>query len=87
MTHVTFKWNICANINVIELYLGLELRCSKLLCFLFEWDNRGKSHHYVKRIWPTTKILEPVDKNIEHHSLVESSRILLSTLHIKLGLI
>ena len=37
-------------------------------------------------IWPARKILEPGHKNVKHHSLVESSRILLPPLHIKLGL-
>ena len=47
---------------------------------------RVGQHHYVKRIWPAKKILEPGHKNVKHHSLVESSRILLPPLHIKLGL-
>jgi len=43
-------------------------------------------HITVKRILPARKILEPGHKNVKHHSLVESSRILLPALHIKLGL-
>jgi len=51
------------------------------------WDSRDKAHHYVKRIWSVRKILEPGHKNAKHHSLVESLKILLPPLHIKLGLI
>jgi len=50
------------------------------------WDSRDKAHHYVERIWPARKILEPGHKNVKHHSLVESLRILLPPLHTKLGL-
>jgi len=82
----TYKWNICADLKVIALLLGLQLGHTKFPCFLCEWDSRDKAHHYVKKIWPARKILEPGHKNIKHHSLVESSRILLPPLHIKLGL-
>jgi len=81
-----YKWNICADLKVIALLLGLQLRYTKFSCFLCEWDSRDKAHHYVKRIWPARKILEPGHKNVKHHSLVESSKILLPPLHIKLGL-
>jgi len=53
---------------------------------LSEWDSRDKAHHYAKRIWPIRKTLEPGHKNVKHHLLVESSRNLLPTLRIKLGL-
>jgi len=82
----TYKWNIRADLEVIALWLGLQLGYTKFLCFLCEWDSRVKAHHYVKRIWPARKILEPGHKYVKHHSLVELSRILLPPLHIKLGL-
>jgi len=76
----------CTDLKVIALLLGLQLGYTEFPCFLCEWDSRDKAHHYVKRIWPARKILEPGHKNVKHHSLVESSRILLPPLHIKLGL-
>ena len=63
---VTYKWNI-----VIALLLGVQLEYTKVPCFLCEWVSRYKAHHYVKRIRPARKILEPGHKNIKHHSLVE----------------
>jgi len=82
----TYRWNICVDLKVIALLLGLQLRYTKFPCFLCECDSRDKAHHYVERIWPARKILEPGHKNIKHHSLVESLRILLPPLCIKLGL-
>ena len=81
----TYKWDSCTDLKVIALLLGLQLGYKKCPCFLCEWESRDKAHHYVKRIWPARKILEPGHKNVKHHSLVESSRILLPPLHNKLG--
>jgi len=47
----TYKCNICADLKVIALLLGLQLGYTKFPCFLCEWDSRDKAHHYVKRIW------------------------------------
>ena len=82
----TYKWDICADLKVIALLLGLQLAYTKFPSFLCEWNSRDKAQYYVKRIWPARKILEPRHKNLKNHSLVESSRILLPPLHIKLGL-
>jgi len=46
----TCNWNICADLKVIALLLGLQLGYTKFLCFLCDWDSRDKAHHYVKRI-------------------------------------
>jgi len=48
----TYKWNICADLKVIALLLGLQLGYTKFPCSLCEWDSRDKAYHYVKRIWP-----------------------------------
>ena len=78
-------WNICADLKVIALSLGLQLRYTKFLVTCVS-GRADKAHHYVKRIWPARKILEPGHRNVKHHSLVESSRVLLPPLHIKVGL-
>ena len=41
----TCKWNICAELKVIALLLGLQLGYTKFLCFLCEWVSRDKTHH------------------------------------------
>ena len=82
----TYKCNICADLQVIALLLGLQLKYTKFPCFMCEWDSRDKAHHYIERMWPAKKTLEPGHKSVKRYSLVESSRILLPPLHIKLGL-
>jgi len=46
----TYKWNICADLKVIALLLGLQLGYTKFPCFLYEWDSRVKAHHCQKDI-------------------------------------
>ena len=42
-----YNWNICGDLKVIALLLGLQLGYTKSCCFLCEWDSRDRKHHYV----------------------------------------
>jgi len=46
-----YNWNICGDLKVITLLLGLQLGYPKFCCFLFEWDSVGRKHHYVQKQW------------------------------------
>jgi len=52
----------------------------------FEWDSRARSLHYPRKDWPARKSLEPGIMNVENQPLVELSKILLPSMHLKLGL-
>jgi len=39
----TYKWNICADLKVIALLLGLQLGYTKFPCFLYEWVAETKN--------------------------------------------
>jgi len=52
----TYKWNICVDLKVIALLLGLQLGYTKFPCFLCQWDSRDKVHHHVKRILPLSEL-------------------------------
>ena len=80
------QWQICGNLKVVALILGLQLRYTKFYCFLCEWDSRARADHYIKPEWPKRQSLEPGVKNVIHVALVERSKILLPPLHIKLDL-
>jgi hypothetical protein len=51
----TYKWNICVDLKVTALLLGLQLGYTKFPCFLCEWDSRDKAYHNVKRMWPLSE--------------------------------
>jgi len=81
-----FKWQICGDLKVIALLLGLQLGFTKYCCFICEWDSRARSLHYSRKDWPARKSLEPGIMNVENQPLVEPSKILLPSMHLKLGL-
>jgi hypothetical protein len=42
-----YKWNICGDLKVTGLSLGLKLGYTKFCCFLCEWNRRDKEHNYI----------------------------------------
>jgi len=81
-----FKRQICGDLKVIALLLGLQQGFTKYCCFICEWDSRAQSLHYSRKYWPARKSLEPGIMNVENQPLVEPSKILLPSKHLKLGL-
>ena len=80
------QWQLCGDLKVVALLLGLQTGYTKYCCFLCEWDSRARDSHYIKKDWPLRQSLEPGRKSVQHPPLVESRKILLPPLHIKLGL-
>jgi hypothetical protein len=76
-----FKWQICGDLKVIALLLGLQKRFIKYCCFICEWDSRARSLHYTRKDWPARKSLEPGIMNVENQPLVEPSKILSPSMH------
>ena len=80
------EWQLCGDLKVSPLLLGLQGGYRKYCCFLCEWDSRGRESHYVKKVWPQQKSLEPEKKNVQHPPLIDSQKMLLPPFHIKQGL-
>jgi len=80
------KWQICGDLKVIALLLGLQQGFTKYCCFICEWDSRARSLYYSRKDWLARKSLEPAITNVENQPLVEPSKILLPSMHLKLGL-
>jgi len=81
-----FKWHICGDLKLNALLLGLQHGFTKYCCFICEWDSRARSLHYSRKYWPARKSLEPGIMNVESQPLVEPSKILLPSMHLKIGL-
>ena len=77
---------LCGDLKVITLVMDLQLGYTKYSCFLCEWNSREKDSHYIKNDSPIRQSLTPEEKNVKHPPLVESGKILLPLLHIKLRL-
>jgi len=80
-----FKWQICGDLKAISLLLGLKQGFTTYCCFICEWDSRARSLHYSRKDWPARKSLEPGIMNVENQPLMEPSKILLPSMHLKLG--
>jgi len=59
-----FKCNLCGDLKVVALLLGMQLRYTKYCCFLCEWDSRDKKNHYVNKLWLKRISLTPGEKNV-----------------------
>ena len=59
---------------------------TKHSCFLCYWDSRATDQHWVNKDWPAREGPAVGNKNIINELLVNRDRIILSLLHIKLGL-
>jgi len=81
-----FKWQICGDLKVIALLLGLQQGFTKYCYFICEWDSRARYLHYSIKEWPARKSLVPGIINVENQPLVEPGKILLPSMHLKLGL-
>ena len=81
-----FKWQICGDLKVIVLLLGLQQGFTKYCCFICDWGSRFRCLHYSRKDRLARKSLEPGIMNVEKQPLVEPSKILLPSMHLKLGL-
>ena len=43
------NWQICGDLKIIALLVGLQTGHTKYCCFLCEWDSRARDLHYVKK--------------------------------------
>jgi len=80
------KWKICGDLKVIALLLGLQHGFTKYCYFICEWDSRARSLQYLRQYWSARKSLEPGIMNMENQPLLEPSKILLPSMHLKFGL-
>ena len=65
---------------------GLQQGYTKFCCFLCLWDSRARTEHYVHKHWPARDEIEQGKHNFKQKPLLQSDRIHLPPLHIKLGL-
>jgi hypothetical protein len=80
------RWNICGDLKVIGLLLGMQSGYTKHCCFLCLWDSRDDKSHYERKLWPARNTYVPGKESVKYDPLVESTKVLLPPLHIKLGL-
>ena len=45
-------WNICGDLKVVALLLGMQMFYTKYMCFLCLWDSCDNKAHYEVKEWP-----------------------------------
>ncbi|GFO21298.1 hypothetical protein PoB_004780300 [Plakobranchus ocellatus] len=86
MKYSEHQWEICGDLKVVGILLGMQKGFTKYCCFLCLWYSRATKEHYVKTDWPVREHFLPGEKSISHEPLVLPEKIILPPLHIKLGL-
>jgi len=81
-----FEWELCGDLKVIALILGLQGGFTKFMCPLCLWDSRATNFHYIRKDWPQ-RPWQVGAHNVKQTPLIDPSKIILPPLHIKLGLI
>lgn len=82
-----YGFNICCDLKVVSMLMGLQGGYTKHMCFLCLWDSRADSEHFVRKVWPPRTTFIPGESNVDSPPLVDPCKIILPPLHIKLGLI
>ena len=78
------QWSICVDLKMVNFLLGQQTGYTKYPCFMCLWDSRSKQQHWIKKYWPNA--LKVGEENIIREPLVEREKIMLPSLHSKLGL-
>jgi hypothetical protein len=44
-------WNICGDLKITAMLLGIKLGYTKYCCFICEWESQAKDKHYSMKHW------------------------------------
>ena len=81
------NWAKCLDFKLVNFLLGQKGGFTKHPCFLYYWDSHATDQHWVKRDLTEREDFAVGNKNIINERVVNWDCIILSSLHIKLGLI
>ena len=81
-----FKRQICGDLKSDCITTWTTRKIHKILLLLLWMGQQSSVSYYSRKDWPARKSLEPGIMNVENQPLVELSKILLPSMHLKLGL-
>lgn len=81
------KWLICCDLKVVGILTGVKKGFSSHQCFLCVWEGRKREYHYTDYKWKPRVNFVLGQFSIDHMPLVDTNKVILPPLHIKLGLI
>jgi hypothetical protein len=86
INYLKHQWVMCVDLKMMNFLVGLQSGYTKHPCFLCLWDSRDKENHWVRKDWPLRETTVLREHNVVNAPLVDSDKIILPPLHIKLGL-
>lgn len=75
------NWNICGDLKVISLLLGLQLGYTKHMCFLCFWNSRDDENHFKVKNWPARTCSTVGKYNVQHPARVDPQSLFATTAH------
>src|SRR5206468_648291 len=60
------QWNICGDLKVVGLLLGMQSGFIKHCCFLCMWNSRDDKRHYDRKQWPARVEYVPGKDNVKY---------------------
>ena len=82
-----YGWKVIRDFKMISFLMGLQGSFMKFSCFLCLWDSRDAKAHYHRTDWPQRTEFSLGKSNVKWVPLIESQKVLMPPLNIKLGLI
>ena len=82
-----YNWEVIGDFKMIAFLMVMQGVFTKYPCYLCLWDSRDTKAHYQKQEWPKREKFVVREKNVKNIPLINSKKVLLPPLHIKLGLI
>lgn len=80
-----YRWKLCGDLKVVAIVSSLQQGYTKHMCFLCDWDTRRTGLHYYRKHWNPRTDHQIGALNVIKEPLVFRQDILLTPLHIKLG--
>ncbi|GBM28835.1 hypothetical protein AVEN_43559-1 [Araneus ventricosus] len=87
INYIKYGWKLCADLKAESLLMGLKPGCTKYCCFLCLWNSKAIALHYIESDWSQRASFKSGEMNVEDPPLSEPHKIIIPTLHIKLGLV
>ncbi|XP_061429010.1 uncharacterized protein LOC133355651 [Lethenteron reissneri] len=86
LKYAEYGWEVIRDFKIVAFLMGLQGGFTKFPCYLCLWDSRDTKAHYHRRDWPQQTKFSVGRKNVKWELLVDSRKVLMPPLHIKLGL-
>lgn len=81
------QWRICCDLKVVAMLQGLQGGYTKHMCFICDWNTRYKGNQYKMLNWELRGEHREGQLNVKWPKLVDSEKVILPPLHIKLGIV